>query len=250
MGNEYAFDAILESFGDDSHVKGRRFEEAVKWWLKNDNVWKSELVPESVSLWEESPFRNGPDIGIDLTAQDIFGNNWAIQVKNWKESTALPKSEIDKFLSASNTKSFTHRLLISSTEAISSNAQRAIEDQEKPCTIVLRSQLRESSSWNVFDEDEKPTPVALKSLYPHQADAVASVVRGLKDGGKGQLIMACGSGKTITAQRINEELHSSATLVLLPSLLLVQQTLQSWRNESREPFSFAKHLLRSIRQWG
>lgn len=236
MGNENAFDAVLESFGDDSQVKGKRFEEAVKWWLKNDTVWKHELVPDSVLLWEESPFRNGPDIGIDLTAQDISGNNWAIQVKNWKESTALPKSEIDKFLSASNTKSFTHRLLISSTEAISSNAQRAIEDQEKPCTIVLRSQLRESSAWTIFDKDGKPTPVALKSLYPHQADAVASVVRGLKDGGKGQLIMACGSGKTITAQRINEEMDSSATLVLLPSLLLVQQTLQSWRNESRGSF--------------
>lgn len=236
MSVKSAFDEVLESLGQNPQVKGKRFEEAIKWWLRHDKVWSNELLPESVLLWEESPFRNGPDIGIDLTAQDIFGNSWAIQVKNWRESKALPKSEIDKFLSASNTKSFTHRLLISSTEAISSNAQRAIEDQEKPCTIVLRSQLRESSAWTLFDKDKKATPVSLKSLYPHQADAVASVVRGLKDGGKGQLIMACGSGKTITGQRINEELDSSATLVLLPSLLLVQQTLQSWRNESREPF--------------
>lgn len=236
MGIENAFDLVLKSLGEDSHAKGKRFEDAVKWWLRNDSVWKNELVPETVLLWDESPFRNGPDIGIDLTAEDIFGNTWAIQVKNWKESTALPKSEIDKFLSASNTKTFTHRLLISTTETVSSNAQRAIEDQEKPCTLVLKSQLRDSLTWKAFAETEDPAPITLKKLYPHQAEAVKSVVRQLEVGVRGQLIMACGSGKTITAQRIHEELDSSATLVLLPSLLLVQQTLQSWRNESKVPF--------------
>lgn len=236
MGIETVFDEVLKSFGDSSHVKGKRFEEAVKWWLTNDSVWKNEFVPESVLLWDESPYRNGPDIGIDLTAEDIFGNIWAIQAKNWKESTALPKSEIDKFLSASNTKTFSHRLLISTTETVSGNAQRAIEEQEKPCTLVLKAQLRESSAWKSFADPEKSSQPVPRSLYPHQAEAVEAVVNQLDVGVRGQLIMACGSGKTITAQRISEELDSSATLVLLPSLLLVQQTLQSWRNESRKPF--------------
>lgn len=235
MAGTSTFETVLASFGNQSQVKGKRFEEAIKWWLRNDTIWANEFVPESVLLWSESPHRNGPDIGIDLTAEDFLGNIWAIQVKNWRAKGALPKSEIDKFLSASNTKSFSHRLLISTTQAISPNALRAIEDQEKPCTVILRPQLEESTAWDRFFKRSKEEKSA-KVLLPHQIAAVKAVVQDLHGGGKGQLIMACGSGKTLTAQRISEALDSNSTLVLLPSLLLVQQTLQSWRDEASLPF--------------
>lgn len=235
MAGTTTFETVLASFGNQSQVKGKRFEEAIKWWLRNDTIWANEFVPESVLLWSESPHRNGPDIGIDLTAEDFLGNIWAIQVKNWRANGVLPKSEIDKFLSASNTKSFSHRLLISTTQAISPNALRAIEDQEKPCTVILRPQLDESTAWDRFFKRSKEAKSA-KVLLPHQIAAVEAVVQDLHGGGKGQLIMACGSGKTLTAQRISEALDSYSTLVLLPSLLLVQQTLQSWRNEATVPF--------------
>ncbi len=230
------FEDVLASFGGNSQVKGKKFEHAIKWWLTNDPFWKSELNPSSVTLWNDSKFRNGPDIGIDLTAEDHQGNVWAIQVKNWESTKALPKSEIDKFLSTSNTKQFTHRLLITTTQQISANAIRAIEDQEKPCVVITRSQLIDSEIWDSFRDLDQPPLVQSKTLFPHQRDAVDSVVAGLRAGGRGQLLMACGSGKTITAQRIHEALESKLTLVLLPSLLLVQQTLQSWRRESETPF--------------
>jgi predicted helicase len=236
MASKSPFEAALASLGNNSQEKGKRFEEAIKWWLRTDKVWRNELLPDSVLLWSESPFRNGPDIGIDLTAEDNFGNIWAIQVKNWNSSSPLPKSEVDKFLAASNTKTFTRRLLVSTTEAISINALRAIEDQEKLCTLILRNQLEESTAWVEFGKHSSSAPPSPKSLFTHQKKALDSVVSGLRGGGRGQLIMACGSGKTITAQRISEALDSKATLVLLPSLLLVQQTLQSWRNEAAVPF--------------
>ncbi len=236
MGNRPAFEIVLDSFGQNSQVKGRKFEEAIKWWLVNDPYWKNEFLPQSVTLWSESRFRNGPDIGIDLTAEDRLGNVWAIQVKNWNPATALPKAEIDKFLTASNTKQFSHRLLVTTTEQISANAVRAIDDQEKPCVVITRTQLTNSEVWDSFDSPEKASSLEAKTLFPHQINAVDSVVSALKFGGRGQLLMACGSGKTITAQRIAESLESQVTLVLLPSLLLVQQTLQSWRRESETPF--------------
>lgn len=236
MGKTPMFEDVLASFGENSQVKGKKFEQAIKWWLTNDPFWKSELNSSSVSLWNESKFRNGPDIGIDLTAEDHLGNVWAIQVKNWDSTKALPKSEIDKFLSTSNTKQFTHRLLVTTTQQISANAIRAIEDQEKPCVVITRSQLIDSEIWESFRNLDQPSVLQTKTLFPHQRIAVDSVVVGLKTGGRGQLLMACGSGKTITAQRIHESLESQLTLVLLPSLLLVQQTLQSWRRESATSF--------------
>lgn len=236
MGITPTFEQVLASFGQDSQVKGRKFEDAIKWWLTNDPFWKNELKPSSVSLWSESKYRNGPDIGIDLTAEDYQGNTWAIQVKNWNQEKSLPKSEIDKFLSASNTKQFSRRLLITTTQNISSNAIRAIDDQEKPCVVITRSHLSESEIWDIYGQQNDHRSLKSKTLFPHQVSAVNAVVSALAEGGRGQLLMACGSGKTITAQRIHEGFGSQLTLVLLPSLLLVQQTLQSWRKEAVYPF--------------
>ena len=46
--------------------------------------------------------------------------------------------------------------------------------------------------------------------------------------------MACGTGKTMTALWIREALNAGRTLVLLPSLNLVSQTLKEWNEHSRK----------------
>jgi superfamily II DNA or RNA helicase len=231
-------DDLLKKLPSDNFGKGDAFEKLVKWWLQNDSVWKGLLKPNTVKLWNESPHRQGRDIGIDLTAEDYLGHVWAIQAKNWREDTSLPKSEIDKFLSASNTRKFQKRLLVTTTSSISSNALSAMDHQEKEAKKVTIHDLRESNvEWQLyFDNPKANATKAVKIPFPHQKDAIKNTVKGLKENKRGQLIMACGSGKTITAQRIDEELQSKLTLVLVPSLLLVQQTLKSWREETRKDF--------------
>lgn len=237
MGQKTEFERVLETLGEDSFSKGIKFERILKWWLQNDEIWSKEILPDSVKLWEESPHRSGPDIGIDLTATDVHGNVWAIQAKNWNPDVVLPKSEIDKFLTASNTKMFQKRLLVTTTNTISTNALRAMEEQEKPVVVVSKANLDESEIWESFSTSMRlPKPKPKKELFPHQLEAVKSVTASFKKNERGQLLMACGSGKTITAQRIQEKLDSETTLILLPSLLLVQQTLKSWRAEAKKPF--------------
>jgi hypothetical protein len=48
--------------------------------------------------------------------------------------------------------------------------------------------------------------------------------------------MACGTGKMLTALWIAERLQSSLTLVLVPSLSLVQQNLAEWGRHSTQDF--------------
>lgn len=48
--------------------------------------------------------------------------------------------------------------------------------------------------------------------------------------------MACGTGKTFTTLWIKEELASKRTLVLLPSLSLLSQTLREWTFAATQPF--------------
>ena len=149
-------DDLLKKLPPDNFGKGDAFEKLVKWWLQNDSVWKGLLKPNTVKLWNESPHRQGRDIGIDLTAEDYLGHVWAIQAKNWKEETSLPKSEIDKFLSASNTRKFQKRLLVTTTSSISSNAVSAMDHQEKEAKKVTIHDLRESNvEWQLYFDDPK-----------------------------------------------------------------------------------------------
>ncbi|MBQ7569023.1 DEAD/DEAH box helicase, partial [bacterium] len=54
---------------------------------------------------------------------------------------------------------------------------------------------------------------------------------------RGQLIMACGTGKTLTSLRLAEELcgRGGFVLFLAPSISLVSQSLRYWANQAREP---------------
>jgi len=53
-----------------------------------------------------------------------------------------------------------------------------------------------------------------------------AVVKGFDWDERGQLIMACGTGKTLTALFISEKVAAERTLVLVPSLSLLAKTLR------------------------
>ena len=50
----------------------------------------------------------------------------------------------------------------------------------------------------------------------HQREAIRDVVKGFTKSDRGQLIMACGTGKTLTSLFIKEKLDAERTLVLVP----------------------------------
>jgi superfamily II DNA or RNA helicase len=54
------------------------------------------------------------------------------------------------------------------------------------------------------------------------------VVKGFENANRGQMIMTCGTGKTLTALFIAERLAAKRTLVLVPSLSLLNDTLRDW----------------------
>lgn len=69
-------------------------------------------------------------------------------------------------------------------------------------------------------------------LRPYQEEAVAAAVTGLRDGGRGQLHAACGSGKTLMGQQAALRLvpDGGTAAVLVPSLALVAQTIATWQS--------------------
>ena len=81
-----------------------------------------------------------------------------------------------------------------------------------------------------------------KRLREHQKDALEAVRTGLCEADRGKMIMACGTGKTLTSLRIAEDLTGMGkhVLVLMPSLALMAQSVREWTADAEVPLrSFA-----------
>jgi superfamily II DNA or RNA helicase len=64
---------------------------------------------------------------------------------------------------------------------------------------------------------------------PHQVAALAGIGRALAAGDRAQLVSACGTGKTLVGRWHAQAAGSRVTVVFVPSLALVAQTLGEWR---------------------
>ena len=62
-------------------------------------------------------------------------------------------------------------------------------------------------------------------------------MRGFESADRGQMIMACGTGKTFTALFIAQRLAAKRTLALVPSLSLLTDILREW-TANNEDFEF------------
>ena len=205
-----------------------QFERLCCWYLLTAPEYR--LLVKQVWLWDDWPGRWGADAGIDLVAETVTGEAWAIQAKAYSPSYAIKKADVDSFLSESARPQFAFRLLIASTDLLGATARRTLADQEKPAGQRLRSQLEAAKvEWPDSFDDLKATHQQPKSPRPHQQEAIEALCAGFDGHDRGQLVMACGTGKTLVALWAAERLESRLTLVLLPSLLLLDLRCVSGR---------------------
>ena len=231
---------ILKEFREAATSKrdmGDKFERLVLAYLKNDPMYKDRF--RNVWLWMEWPKRNNkPDTGIDLIAEEeATGDIWAVQCKFYDPYHTLEKQDIDSFFTASGKSPFTKRMIVSTTDRWSKNAEDAILNQNPPVTRLRVEDLADSPiDWNQFSL-KRPQKVNLrpkKQLRPHQIDALNKVMAGFETSDRGKLIMACDTGKTFTALKIAEQFASQngQILFLVPSISLLSQTLREWTAEA------------------
>jgi superfamily II DNA or RNA helicase len=83
----------------------------------------------------------------------------------------------------------------------------------------------------MFEEARKGRSVRMPELRPHQRDAVEALTAALAGGGRAQVVMAMGTGKTLVGRAAADRLvpGGGTVAVLVPSLALVFQTLRVWR---------------------
>lgn len=179
------------------------------------------------------------DAGIDLVATTFTGEHHAIQCKNYAPDHTLQKKDIDSFFTASGKTYFSNRIIVSTTDKWSKNAEDALEGQHIPVSKITLSDLENSViDWTQYHIGEPPKRKSRKSLRPHQQSALNAVSNGFARGEtRGKLIMACGTGKTFTSLRIAEHLAGKGkrVLFLVPSLSLLSQTLREWTQDADLP---------------
>lgn len=91
-------------------------------------------------------------------------------------------------------------------------------------------------AWHEDGADREPAPTRPSRLQSvvrprqHQLEAVAAICAAIGTGGRCQVAMAPGSGKTHVGLWSAERLGATRVLVLVPSLPLVAQTIALWRH--------------------
>ncbi len=224
-------------------VKGDIFELITKYYLlinptyrtKLKEVWLLNEVPTDVREYLNLPTN---DEGIDLIAKTKDNEYWAIQCKYLaNEDTSITREYISTFLDTSNNicKNISEKLVCTTANRQSYKFEKLYDES---LTFLL------SNIWNSLEKDffihlnsllENKT-IVLNPFQPkkHQVRAIenARVYFIDENNDNGKLIMACGSGKSLTAYWISKDLKSKMILIAVPSLALIKQTLEVWTRES------------------
>ena len=218
--------------------KGDSFEFLTKQFLKLDPVYATKL--KHVWLLNEVPSKvrkelnlTEKDLGIDIIAETKLGDYWAVQCKYREdENHALTWRELSTFtgLALGVSKNVTFALVAYNGDRIT-----------KVLTEADRVGFITSETWHRLDSDffarafvpPSQTAPKLKPYLPrpYQERAISNAAKHYKRESRGKLIMACGTGKSLTAYWIARELRSRTILVAVPSLWLMRQTIGVWLRE-------------------
>lgn len=225
--------------------KGTYFEELICTYLRNEATYR-DLYEQvwTYAEWAKEQGLDGRDTGIDLVAKTQgTGEYHAIQCKLYAEDYRVQKKDIDSFFTASGKAPFSHRIIVTTTNNWSEHAENALEGQQPPVSKIDLQALEDSQiDWAKYQSTQAVVLKQKKELREHQQSALNAVVGGLQSADRGKLIMACGTGKTLTSLKIAERIAGPGkrVLFLVPSLSLLSQTLTEWTQESGTPLhSFA-----------
>jgi superfamily II DNA or RNA helicase len=219
--------------------KGDAFESLTKLYFKlspkyefYEDVWFLAETPSNVL--EELGLPNH-DLGIDLIAKN--GDEYhAIQCKYHSDrNQSVTFKEVATFISLleSNSK-ITQGYICSSADLTSRNFQKL---NTKPINLIL------SDAWEDLDSEffenihafltNKTIDLVPFKPREHQVKALneAKTYFDVEGNSRGKLIFPCGAGKSLTGFWMTQELNSKATLIAVPSLSLVKQTLEVYLRE-------------------
>ena len=232
--------SVIRNKAKSEKDKGTQFERLSRFFLKNDPLWSVRF--SDVWMWKDAPTNTGADIGIDLVAQDKEdGSLWAIQCKCYADEETLPYTDVGTFYGKTGNKGvYKHTMIITSAGRYSTHLDEVAKEWGT-IRIFLDDMASSEIDYEPWIKGKTSTKRVYKEPLRHQVEAIDDCIRGFKEHDRGQLIMACGTGKTLTSLRLAERLFEDEgkkggrVLFLAPSIALVGQSMRAWANQAKIP---------------
>ncbi len=179
-------------------------------------VWPHDAVPISIADSLKLPPK---DMGVDGVYRTLGGAYAAYQVKFRTGRKSQTWSELSTFIGLADHADL--KVLFTN-----SDEDKDVVSERTGFFCIRGADLDRltADDFEAIDNWLQGSLVrrTLKTPRPHQAEALDAILKGLEDHDRVTSVMACGTGKTLTALWLAERLDARRVLVLVPSLALIR----------------------------
>jgi superfamily II DNA or RNA helicase len=219
----------ISNLGDENtKIVGDAFEVFVEGYLATHQklqaatVWLVGQVPLDIRQQLNLPRDTK---GIDGVFRTRTGTLVPYQVKFRSHRAYLTYTEIASFLGL--TERATDRIVFTNSNELAED----VKNRDAMRTVrgidfddLTEDDFRAICGWL----KKQPVAIPKPTPYPYQISALEKIRETFTKSDRAHVVMACGTGKTLVALWAVEQLKPKTILVLVPSLTLLQQTLDEW----------------------
>ena len=173
------------------------------------------------------------DEGIDLIAETHHGTYASIQAKYRTDEKRLNVRELSTFANLSFRNCTNIDDAIVRTNANPPQKKDLLRGvRYEKLDTYLRMDKENSEGWkriHAFINGLNPPKLTPKQPRPYQQEAIDNAVNYFQNNqSRGRLIMPCATGKSLIAYWIHQALDVRTVLIAVPSLALINQTIDDW----------------------
>ena len=183
------------------------------------------------------------DLGIDLVLEMNDGEFWAVQCKFYNKSSRVDENKVSHFLGHQGMKftldrksrTFSRFVWVDTDAVWGKNAEKYVHGRDNFTRLSMSVLANSNVDWDAIVKGRE-THIEPKKPRDYQKEVIHKAEAHFKNNERGKVIMACGTGKTLTSQRIAEAVAGTCgTLILycVPSIALLGQTYQSWAENAQ-----------------
>ena len=201
------------------------------------NVWLFNEVPTEI---RNKLNLGNMDYGIDLVLEDTEGLLYAVQCKFKNDENSVLNWTADRianlFAFCPSADGYIVFSNATDLDKVSKTRHEKFTFYSITNLLEIDSDVIESIYQSLANNNEVERKLFTPKL--HQENAISDCVELFHYANRGQLILPCGAGKTLTALWIKEKLECKNTLVLVPSLALLRQIKNDWAKQRRTSYKY------------
>lgn len=233
------------NLGEKDTRAGKLFEYFTKYYFQHapseegnfSNVWLFNEVP--LDIRQKLNIGN-TDYGVDLILENTQNQYYAVQCKFKNNERDVLNWTADKIANLFAFCPNANRFIVFTNAADLDKVSKTRHDHFTFYSITDLLELNKdffdtlSSALTGHAESKRN----LLTPRSHQFKAIENCVEFFEIEDRGQLILPCGAGKTLTALWIKERLQCRTTLVLVPSLALLRQIKNDWASQRKDKYKY------------